>query len=132
MRIKMFKFPIIDSHIHMYSEADLEAIEKAALEGGYSMYTLLSSSFIPQSAPGNLSLAWAKLKHPDNVYGYATFHMQLEGAPDGEDLLKQAKQYHAIGFDGIKMLDGKPSVRKMRVPLDDARSEERRVGKECM
>lgn len=84
------------------------------------MYTLLSSSFMPQSAPGNLSLAWAKLKHPDEVYGYATFHMRQEGTPDGADLLKQAKQYHEIGFDGIKMLDGKPTVRKVRAALDDA------------
>jgi len=120
MEIKMFKYPIIDSHIHMYSEADLEAIETAAREGGYSKYTLLSGSLFPQRAPGNLSVAWAKLKHPGKVYGYATFHMQLEGTPDGEDLLKQAKEYHAIGFDGIKMLDGKPSLRKERVPIDNA------------
>lgn len=116
----MFKFPIIDSHIHMYSEEDLAAIEAAAQVGGYSGYTLLSGSFMPQSAPGNLSVAWAKLKHPKQVYGYASLHAEMEGAPDAADLLRQAQQYHRIGFDGIKMLDGKPSARKKRVALDDA------------
>lgn len=116
----MFKFPIIDSHIHMYSKENLTAIETAAQVGGYSGYTLLSGSFMPQTAPGNLSVAWAKLKHPDQVYGYASLHAELEGEPDADDLLKQAKRYHRIGFDGIKMLDGKPSMRKNRVALDDA------------
>lgn len=116
----MFKFPVIDSHIHMYSKENLAIIEAAAQAGDYSGYTLLSGSFMPRTAPGNLSVAWAKLKHPGRVYGYASLHAEMEGTPDAQDLLKQARQYHRIGFDGIKMLDGKPSARKNRAALDDA------------
>ncbi|MDO4292209.1 MAG: amidohydrolase family protein [Eubacteriales bacterium] len=115
----MFKFPIIDSHIHMYTEEDLAAIENAAEKGRYRAYTLLSSSFMPQTAPGNLSVMWAKMKHAGQVYGYASLHAELHGKPNAEDLLAQVKLYHKMGFDGIKMIDGKPSIRKDRVPLDD-------------
>lgn len=115
-----FKFPVIDSHIHMYSETDMKALEKAAQEGGYSRYTLLSGSFMPQTAPGNLSVLWAKEKHPGTVYGYASLHMPQRGEPEAGDLLKQVQLYHKMGFDGIKMIDGKPSIRKEHVALDHA------------
>lgn len=113
-----FKFPVTDSHIHMYSEKDEAAIRKAAQEGGYSRYTLLSSSFMPQTAPGNLSVLWAKEKNRGTVYGYAGLHMPEAGEPDAGDLLDQVKQYHRMGFDGIKMIDGKPNIRKEHVALD--------------
>lgn len=114
----MFKFPVIDSHIHMYSEIDLAALENAAKQGGYWRYTLLSGSFMPQTAAGNLSVMWAKEKNSGIAYGYAGIHMPEAGEPDKQDLLNQVKQYHKIGFDGIKMIDGKPSIRKKHVALD--------------
>ena len=94
----MFKYPVIDTHIHMYSEKDLLEIERAAKIGEYSAYTLLSSSFAPQTAPGNLSIIWAKLKNRKEVYGYASLHPSEDEKIDGNDLLQQAKLPESVKF----------------------------------
>ena len=115
-----FRYQPIDSHIHMYTDEDLYAIEKIAKYGDYKKYTVLSSSFVPPAIAGNLTVAWAKQRHPKTVYGYASLHSDLSKAPDAADLRKQAEIYIKAGFDGIKMIDGKPTIRKNRVPLDDS------------
>ncbi len=115
----MFKYPVVDSHIHLYLPESLADIEEIAKLGGYEQYTLLSCSILPQFLAGNLVVAWAKQKHPAEVYGYAVPHMKSTGPYDGQDLLEQVKLFHRCGFDGIKMLDGKPTLRKLRgIPLD--------------
>lgn len=115
-----FKFPVIDSHIHVYSFEDFRQIKKAVQEGEYKQYTVLSSAFMPETAAGNLSIACIKRKYPETVYGYASFHRPETGANTSEDLLYQAQLYYEMGFDGIKMLDGKPTIRKQQgIPLDD-------------
>lgn len=116
-----FRFPVIDSHIHVYTFEDFRQVKKAVEEGGYEQYTVLSSAFMPASAAGNLSIACIKKKYPEAAYGYAAFHRPDFGNNPAEDLLNQAKMYYRMGFDGIKMLDGKPTIRKQQgVPLDDA------------
>ncbi len=113
-----FHLPVVDTHIHVYSFDDFNTI-KPAMEV-YEQYTLLSSAFQPETAAGNLSIAAMKKKYPDKIYGYASFHRPQTGACCPEDLLRQAKMYYEMGFDGIKMLDGKPTIRKASgVPLDD-------------
>lgn len=115
-----FRFPVTDSHIHIHSLHDLEQVEKAARQGEYERFTVLSDSFSPSGAAGNLSAAYAKLSRPNTIYAYASFHMPEEGRPDPADLLAQAKLYREAGYDGIKMIDGKPTVRQQRnIPLDD-------------
>lgn len=115
-----FRFPVTDSHIHIHSLQDLELIEKAANVGEYERFTVLSDSFVPDGVAGNLSVAYAKLSRPNKIYAYASLHMPEEGPPDPSDLVAQAKLYEEAGFDGIKMIDGKPTLRYQRkVPLDD-------------
>lgn len=115
----VFKYPVLDSHIHLYQPDSLADIEEIARLGGYEQYTLLSCSILPQFLGGNLVVAWAKQKHPEQVYGYAVPHMRSSGPYDGQELLEQVKLFHRCGFDGIKMLDGKPTLRKLRgIPLD--------------
>lgn len=65
------------------------------------------------------------LKHAFAPVGYAFAalehtKMDADKATRSADYLAQAKEYHAAGFDGIKMLEGYPSIRKvMGVPLYD-------------
>lgn len=104
-----FKFPIIDTHIHL---GDITEIRKAAKTAEYDQYVLISSSLFPQAVLGNLELLQIKKEAPTQIYAYACFHMAKEGAPAAEDLLQQAKLYYKSGFDGVKLLGGKPNVRK--------------------
>lgn len=55
--------------------------------------------------------AFAGLEHPTAIY---------DKKKVGEDFLNQAKTYMAVGFDGIKMLEGYPSiVKNWNLGVDD-------------
>ena len=117
----LFKFPVVDSHVHMMKTENFAKIKKIADKAGYEQYTLLGCAAYPVWTYGNLAAAWAKLTDPERIYVYAMPHEDLDKRPDPRELLEQVKCFHAIGFDGIKLADGKPDVRKRRgIPLDDA------------
>lgn len=112
-----FKFPIIDTHIHV---GEIDEIDKAVKQAEYEQYVLLSGSLDPRCIWGNLELLQIKKKAPEKIYAYACFHRRMQGAPDADDLLQQAKVYQKAGFDGVKLIGGKPGIRKaVGVPLCD-------------
>ena len=60
---------------------------------------------------GERGYAFASLEHPLETVDKKTWQ---------KSLLEQAKEYHKAGFDGVKMLEGYPSLRKlMGVSLSD-------------
>ena len=104
-----FKYPIIDTHIHV---GDIEEINKAVKKAEYEQYVLLSGSINPKCVWGNLELLDIKKKAPEKIYAYACLHKTGEGAPEADELLRQVQAYHKVGFDGMKLLFGKPECRK--------------------
>lgn len=63
----------------------------------------------------NIVSALYKIAHP-NTYAHAGFdHIYrpiTENVPEGLDLVSQHRDYMEIGFDGIKMIEGKPTCLK--------------------
>ena len=82
-----FKYPIIDTHIHV---GDIEEINKAVKKAEYEQYVLLSGSINPKCVWGNLELLDIKKKAPEKIYAYACLHKTGEGAPEADELLRQA------------------------------------------
>ena len=106
---------IIDAHTHIYR----------AEEGSPNLYALLDRLGIDKvntaslqcsgDLTQNTAVALGKLRHPGITYAFAGLDHVT-----GRDFLSQVKQYHAAGYDGMKMLEGKPTTRKMLgLALDD-------------
>lgn len=116
------ELPVIDTHVHFsfpYSHEESLVFFRTILERrGYEAMAFMayhqsgSGKRFPESSlealyyksqlPG--CWAFAGLRHPDTAEGY----------------LAQAKEYRAMGFDGIKMLEGKPDLyRALGRGLDD-------------
>lgn len=116
-----FSYPVSDIHIHVFNKADAEGVLQMADELSYEQFNILSAASLSQRfAANNLLTAWLKLKEPQRCHGFSGFIYPEHGAPTAESLLRQAHEFHELGFDGIKMLDGKPGIRRrIGVPLDD-------------
>ncbi len=117
---------VFDLHVHYSFEIPLketvEIFEKEFAETGAYKYNFLSMPhhvydgetltlselqnekglFLKQAFSPN-AYAFAGLKHPANL---------IYNADVANDFLEQVKHYNALGFDGIKMLEGYPQFRK--------------------
>lgn len=122
--------PISDAHIHLLW--DLPLAEREALlcrlvrELGYDTVTVHSIPYCAtrptkcRDFTENLNAFYLKHKMPGKVYafaGLAPSHDKEKNTP--EFFLAQAKFYMAAGFDGIKLLEGKPAQRAVCGALDD-------------
>ncbi len=116
------KHKVIDSHLHIYNWTDengedffhcfeeykqrmgVSAINICALPSGYG-----------SDVTSNLMCAVYKLIN-ENTYAHAglLYDKYPMGAtlPDGMDFVTQLDELEAIGFDGIKMLEGKPTLHR--------------------
>lgn len=115
-----FKYPINDPHIHVFTpQAARQALDMVK-ELGYEKFALLSGcSYFSEYMGNNLLCAAVKMESPQNAYAFAAVHYPEIGAPSAQDMLNQVGLYYSLGFDGIKMLDGKPSMRKrIGIPLN--------------
>jgi predicted TIM-barrel fold metal-dependent hydrolase len=117
-----YKYPISDVHIHAFNRDYAEQTLAMVRELGYEKFVMLSANSIFLGAPGNnLLCAYIKLKSRGQGYAFAALHYPETGAPDVEDMLAQTALYHELGFDGIKMMDGKPNMRRrIGIPLNDS------------
>lgn len=68
----------------------------------------------------NLIAVLCKAFYPEHTYAFGGLHYQPGGLfGDASDLGRQAHRLANMGFDGIKMIEGKPTVRKaLGHPLD--------------
>jgi predicted TIM-barrel fold metal-dependent hydrolase len=119
---------IIDCHLHLHGKleeaAALDSLPEVARTSGLERINTLSctggaTSLDDDRALDNLIQAQAKLKYPDLLYTFGgLYHCLPQGGPD---LGAQAKLLAALGFDGIKLIEGKPTVyKKSPYPLDAA------------
>ena len=114
--------PISDSHIHIFWDIPLAEREKLLREVmeelGYDTVTVLT---IPYSASRlskcrdfteNLNAFYLKHKLAGRVYAFAGFTPAIHAEDNTpEFFLAQAKFYHAAGFDGFKMIEGRARQR---------------------
>lgn len=128
--MKYKDIPISDSHIHIFWNMLLEkkeALLKELIEKfNYDTVTILS---IPFSAARlskcrdfleNLGTFYFKCIMPEKVYGFAGFSPSYDEKNNtAEFFLKQAEFYMAAGFDGIKMIEGRPNQRHICGGFDD-------------
>ncbi len=114
----MISEKIIDSHLHIEdwksSEYDsfIDCFEGHRERAGLKAINLCAISTPFRSACQNIMMALYKIKH-ENTYAHATFDYfdrpLTEEMPEGYDLVTQYKELMEIGFDGIKILEGKPN-----------------------
>lgn len=106
---------VIDAHVHFmgvepaphfYENIDLGGSAKCAILG-----------FMP--GPMNGWLLERKREQPARFYIFGCLHHDPESVAkgDGRYLVRQVERLLASGFDGVKMLEGKPTERKRRIPL---------------
>ncbi|MDR1469185.1 MAG: amidohydrolase [Spirochaetaceae bacterium] len=116
-----YKYPASDVHIHAVTRAFADETLNMVQELGYEKFLMLSAaSALPEFMGNNLLCASVKLKSRGKGYAFAALHYPETGTESPEALLAQAALYHELGFDGIKMMDGKPNIRlRIGVPLDD-------------
>jgi predicted TIM-barrel fold metal-dependent hydrolase len=114
--------PMIDGHLHfrdasglgeigvLLDEVGFDAINTASLTGR-------SGETMAQNALGIL----AKLTYPGRIYACGGLHYDRPGSTkETLDLPAQVRALMDAGFDGIKMIEGKPTTQKLTgIPLDD-------------
>ena len=106
---------IIDAHTHIANIGDnyapLYAMAERLRYDKLSVLSLQSSGDLLQ----NLVCAQCKASHPGMTYAFGGLDYAT-----GRDFAAQAKNLRAMGFDGVKMLEGKPTTRKqLNMALDD-------------
>lgn len=118
--------PVIDCHVHIGFDrnASLKPIDNidASLKGyvhvmencrlrAINALSLAASG--DQQISSNILTLLMKCLYPERVYAFASLHYPAEGALNGGyDFLEQTKRFAGMGFDGMKMIEGKPNVRK--------------------
>lgn len=118
----LFKFPINDCHIHLFDPKDMDECSAMVDWCGYTNWAFLACTQIrhPLALTQNLLCALMKLREGGRCHAFGSLHYNPDGSvPEADDLLEQIKWFDAAGFDGLKMLDGKPGVRmRQGIPLD--------------
>ena len=111
---------IIDAHTHVFNtDENFAPLYALAKRLNYDMLTVLSLQCTGDLLQ-NLTCALCKIKNPGITYAFGGLDYAT-----GRDFAAQAKNLRAMGFDGIKMLEGKPTVRKnLNKALNDAAYDE--------
>ena len=123
--------PVIDSHWHLYCWNDENGhdfrslIDNYILENGLQSINICSIPIYTDIGPQqNILAALYKLHNPKAyaygglVYPQKPFQVPM---PEGYDPLTQYNELMEIGFDGIKMLETKPTEQKQyNIEIDDS------------
>jgi predicted TIM-barrel fold metal-dependent hydrolase len=109
---------MIDAHVHMGED---EARIRAILEATSIDKMVLVAIQNPAAGTGLPQALWMKARYPETFYVFAGLnHAQAlsEGAVTTLSLVEQVEAFAAMGCDGIKMIEGKPtSRRRMNIPV---------------
>lgn len=116
------EFRIIEAHAHLAFELPLgqtvEIFKSFLSYFGCDRIALLS---VPHSGKTknsgekemqNINTIFSKSKLEGNAYAYGHLLHSFDETDTAEKFLNQAKRMMAQGFDGFKMLEGKPELRK--------------------
>lgn len=107
---------IVDSHSHLHGgyqglEQFLKDSEKLYEKAKTAQAVVAGAPlWNPEYITQNPLVMLLKLRNPKNIYAYAGLDYYT---PDGirpKDFLEQVKEYMAMGYDGIKLLEMKPML----------------------
>ena len=116
-------FPLCDTHMHLVYQDSLEKTIKIYTDimdhFHYERIVLLAMhhSLKGDDPANNAKVLYCKsvmnAANPDRkVYAYGGIFHYYDGRDTAEGYLRQIQLMDALGFDGIKLLDGKPQNRK--------------------
>ncbi len=119
--------PIVDSHMHMRTAggdveelfAKIQSLTQAGAAGAITIACL--PPWDEQALDQNALAILFKARHPRTTYAFGGLSYNFPGRANKQlDYAEQAQRLLALGFDGIKMIEGKPSMRKAtHLPLTD-------------
>ncbi|MBO5110786.1 MAG: amidohydrolase family protein [Clostridia bacterium] len=110
---------IIDTHLHIeaWENAEgsfLHCFEPHKRDANLHTVNICAVGSAKTLVTNNIMVGFYKLAHPDTYIhgGVNHFCPPTEEATEGLDLVTQYRELMEIGFDGIKMLEGKPNYHK--------------------
>lgn len=116
-----FELPVIDSHLHLFAlknkedKTFFEAFDDYQQRFGLKAINICCCMVNFSDASNNILAALYKLHNPTAfAYGcpvYENFPVRLP-VPQGMDAVSQYEELMEIGFDGIKLIETKPSELK--------------------
>lgn len=123
-----FELPVIDSHMHFFSIKNeenitfFEAFDDYQQRFGLKSINLCCAMVNFSDASNNILAALYKLHNPTAfAYAcpvYADLPVKLP-VPEGMDAISQYEELMGIGFDGIKLIETKPSeLKTINLPID--------------
>ncbi len=108
---------IIDSHLHISKWGDVDFIsyfDDYIKEESIHAINICAIPICQSNVCNNIMLGFYKLARP-NTYihgGIELINIPIDNMPDEKDAVAQYRELMEIGFDGIKMLEGKPTEHK--------------------
>ena len=113
--------PVVDGHIHFPHSELMDDLVVVIERIGLARANLVSTPDL-QTINQNPALIHFKAHHPDRVYicGALDYtQVWADPACASETLADQVTTLRAIGFDGLKLVEGKPVVRRLlAMPFD--------------
>lgn len=118
--MEQYKSPMIDGHVHVYTDKCVEYFLNYKKEYGFRHICVAClcnlNKTMENDGTQNILAAIMKLIDPD-IYalgGLVYPEFPVTKAPTGDyDFAAQVKELMEIGFDGVKMLENKPTTRKL-------------------
>lgn len=116
----MLKEKVIDTHVHVEAFFNDESTFENCFENyrnnnGLATFNICVVPSKQRNVCNNMMAAIYKLAHPYTYAHCGVDHIKWpisEDMPEGMDIVTQYKELMAIGFDGVKMLEAKPSHHK--------------------
>jgi hypothetical protein len=109
---------VIDSHVHFLNAEPVPHFYQIMETVNYGAANLMAVPG-PKGADQNRWIVERKTERPDFffVFGCMDHDPEKVAAGDGRYLVAQIDRLMAENFDGLKMLEGKPAVRRSWMPL---------------
>ena len=108
--------PVRESHAHLCFEKPIdETVESFKNVLNHFNYNSININAVPVSygKTENYQSIYCKSVLAPKVFASAGLEYYLDGRDTADEMLNQLKEYTAMGFDGMKMLDGKVSQYRM-------------------
>ncbi len=112
---------MVDCHMHTLSGAP-ERLQHIADHFGFEKYAVLGCPCFAGPL-NNLEVLLAKALHPHHVYAFGGLTYQPQER-NGEAHVKQVQRLMQAGFDGIKLIESKPTIaRDLKLQMDSEEME---------
>ena len=116
------KLPLIDGHTHCFTMDMVDNLVGVMQQLGLKAFNICGICHTGGARISQNPLClMLKLMYPGKVYACGGLFHKLPGQTGGTfDLRGQAERLMSLGFDGIKMIEGKPTAYKaLGIPLND-------------